>query len=268
MGTPRVGRRLFLIMFRAQRVATRHTASPFSNLVHALKGPSDDTEKLRDLLWCCWHSLPMERILSEAIGQASDDKTRAAIQTLIDDGHEGEGFPPAVMAALASVTHADDLIPDLMGGPFPEEIPSWAFFDVGRVHTSPDWLVHLTNDPYEIERNGFQFGVSSPDRLGLTTYYKRESYERTNTGYAFAFPLNRADRYRGASYGEYAVMFKAPYVEAWHSGDEEWQAVFYGPDAKDIHVVGTARFCCEIEIEGEDVEFDSFVETARALDKL
>jgi hypothetical protein len=254
--------------FRAKRVAARHIASPLSNLVHALKGPKDAKEKLHDLLWCCWHDLPMGTILAEALDAAKDDKTRARLRELADEGHEGEGFTDEVLAAIGAVADADDLIPDLMGGGEPESIPSWAYFDVHRVYTSPDWLVHLTNHPDEIAQNGFQHGIDDPGRLGLTTYFGQNHYQRTSTGYAFAFPLYRADRHRGSNYGKYAVMFKAPYVEAWHSGDEEMQAVFYAPDAKGIHVVGNARDCCMVEVNGEEVEFDSFVEVAKALDGL
>ena len=39
------------------------------------------------------------------------------------------------------------------------------------------WLVHMTDEPDEIARDGFRFGMHDLGRLGLTTYFTEKAKE-------------------------------------------------------------------------------------------
>ena len=105
------------------------------------------------------------------------------------------------------------------------------------------WWVHFTNDAADIERNGFAYGESDPMQLGLTTWKSKEA--KRGPGYVFAFAPSEAVlrnfgglAYRAfGKYGREAVVFRADAVVAYHHGDNETQAISWGPEAKDIHAV-------------------------------
>jgi GNAT superfamily N-acetyltransferase len=92
------------------------------------------------------------------------------------------------------------------------------------------WLIHMTNEPNAICREGFRIGMDDLSRLGLTTAYT-EAGKRG--GYNFAFPTDKA-KYAEGHYGKHAVMFHASGIEVYHYGDEENQIIFWGADARDI----------------------------------
>ena len=95
----------------------------------------------------------------------------------------------------------------------------------------PTWLVHFTDDPYSIAKEGFQYGHEDTHGLALTTWYTNEARKR-HAGYNFAFRVGSRDARivsRGNKYGKHAVVFWGAGVEAYHSGDEEDQIIIWGP---------------------------------------
>ena len=99
------------------------------------------------------------------------------------------------------------------------------------------WLVHFTDEPWSIEKRGFIYGHEDFRGIGLTTW-KSEEGRKKRPGFNFAF---RADsRYstwaaNKGGYGKHAVVFWSSGIEAYHSGDEEDQVIFWGPSVrKDI----------------------------------
>jgi hypothetical protein len=123
---------------------------------------------------------------------------------------------------------------------YPTEAPSFLFFDNAEV-VKNGWWVHFTNDARDIERRGFEYGESDPMQLGLTTW--KEKGAKRGPGYVFSFSprdavhKNFGGRYGHGKYGNEAVLFRADAVVAYHHGDEEEQAISWGPEAEAIHVL-------------------------------
>lgn len=115
------------------------------------------------------------------------------------------------------------------------EYPAWSFFSDGKLIKNK-WLIHFTNDPWGIAKNGFTRGVSEIEKLGLTTHLGE--FDKKYGGYNFAYRAEIYDRYakgrHGYKYGEEAVMFIGSGIEVYHYGDEEPQVIFFGKNAKYI----------------------------------
>lgn len=96
-----------------------------------------------------------------------------------------------------------------------------------------DWLVHFSDNAWEIAREGFQYGTSDFDDLGYSgCSTKGKAYGED--GMNFAFQADRVSNWNCGKYGDEAVLFKASGVEAYHQGDDEYQVMFYNKEAKDI----------------------------------
>lgn len=116
--------------------------------------------------------------------------------------------------------------------------PSTFYFTYGSLLKRTTWLVHFSDDPWDIKRDGFIYGTDRMDRLGLTTYIRKEG--KKFGGYNFAFEAgSRHAKWAAAKkkYGEHAVMFQNAGVKAWHSGDEEDQVIFWGKDVSPADLV-------------------------------
>jgi hypothetical protein len=92
-------------------------------------------------------------------------------------------------------------------------------------------LVHFSDHARKIAQNGFIYGSDDMSKLGLTTYYTKDS--KSHGGYNFAFEAQSRDASNAASqgsYGRHAVMFQNSGARAWHMSDEEHQVIFWGQD--------------------------------------
>jgi len=129
-----------------------------------------------------------------------------------------------------------------------EEWPSWTFFSAGRRHPKGGWLVHCTDADAASVIQDFR-GVDDISRLGLTTYLSDR--ERENPGFGFGFEARSFPRYlrRGrCPYGDTLLLLKVPdYLVTNHSGDEEDQAIFWGPDIESGFEFSGARGYWTIE---------------------
>lgn len=119
-----------------------------------------------------------------------------------------------------------------------------------RVHMNLDdtkplkretWLVHFSNNAYDIAREGFTRAVSNVDVLGLTKHGLPDyEYSETGDGYAFAFFADSRDAEAAASeqkYGDDCVIFQNSGVHTYHHGDEENQIVFYARDVDPRNII-------------------------------
>lgn len=88
------------------------------------------------------------------------------------------------------------------------------------------WLIHFSDNAYNIAVNGFTKGTSDISELGITR--GGDGYP----GYNFAFLANRI--HDSEKYGEDAVMFQSSGVKVFHLGDDENQVIFYGPHVKEL----------------------------------
>lgn len=98
------------------------------------------------------------------------------------------------------------------------------------------WIIHFTSDALSIAREGFRYGTDDVSRLAYTG---AGSTDGKAEGYNFGYDINDFDRfYRGYSgrpkYGSEAVLCQVSGVKVWHYGDEEYQVIFWGKDAKNI----------------------------------
>jgi len=120
-----------------------------------------------------------------------------------------------------------------------EEAPSWAHMDFEEmVLPSGSWLVHFSDNADEIKAEGFTYGIDQMDKLGLTTYFGKES--KKYGGYNFAFLADSRDASHAAKAGKYgkeAVLFKASGLKVYHYGDQETQIIFYGKDINPDNIV-------------------------------
>lgn len=128
------------------------------------------------------------------------------------------------------------------------EAPSFLHLDFKR-RLPRQWLVHFSDHAGHIACEGFTKGVERHTELGLTTHFA-ESYKEYG-GYNFAYRAadaerqGRANGYGGRKswkYGTEIVIFTAPAVLAWHHGDEEDQAIFWGADARQLVYVEQNEF--------------------------
>lgn len=116
----------------------------------------------------------------------------------------------------------------------PMEAPTWAFFTLEKKQLlpPPTPLVHWSNSTRQIYKRGFQFGCEDIQRLGLTTYRRRRT---VCPGYNFAFLADSGEAENSErKYGDSAVLFRSSGVQAYHSGDEETQVIFWGPSITEI----------------------------------
>lgn len=126
------------------------------------------------------------------------------------------------------------------------DAPTGMHMDYTDQITKPVWLTHFSNDADDIARQGFTKGIDDPEKLGLTTYVKNDSFEKADGGYTFAFlsdsndaeySANKASRNSGG-YGENFVMFvNVGGVRAYHWGDEESQVMIWGPSVDPRNLV-------------------------------
>lgn len=125
------------------------------------------------------------------------------------------------------------------GGASPDDLygyyaPPSQTLDYKRVD-KPGWSVHFTDDPNDIQRQGFIYGHPDYEGVHLTTH-KRSRQERP--GYNFAYRAGDPRARRTAStggYGRHAVVFPSGGVSAYHAGDEEDQHIFHGPAVDPMH---------------------------------
>lgn len=110
------------------------------------------------------------------------------------------------------------------------ETPTYDVMDYTRdVHN--EWLIHFSDNAYEIMRDGFRYATDDMDALGYSG--AGQTRGKTSEGFNFAYIADECPR-DGSKYGEEAVMFRASGVKATHYGDNEEQVMFWNKDAKDI----------------------------------
>ena len=120
----------------------------------------------------------------------------------------------------------------MMENPTEVPTPDW-FLRPLKLLPPTTWLVHFSDDAENITTQGFTHGVDDMQRLGLTTHFTKQS--KSQGGYNFAFRADSREAKHAAAqhtYGRHAVVFQSAAVYAFHVGDEEHQAIFWGPAVK------------------------------------
>lgn len=124
------------------------------------------------------------------------------------------------------------------------EVPAWNVMSFENI-VKNQWLIHFSDEASEIWLNQkFSYGLDDLYNIGYTTYFNKEA--KKYGGYNFAYDIKDFAKYgkagygRGWKYGKEAVVFRASGVEAYHSGDEEPQVVFWGDTARNIVLIKAA----------------------------
>ena len=249
----RTRRRRVSLAERGARLTAELRRRPYRVLPSRRRNP-DPAEGLSDEMRWLWSSLHFDTPQQRAEELAYQARWYLQ-QALEDDGDfddlaarmDADEETDVIVAAINErdpnwlVRWANDVGSEMMQR-HASETPSFMFFDDPKV-VKDGWWVHFTNDASDIERSGFAYGESDPMQLGLTTWKSKEA--KRGPGYVFAFdPRDAVERNFGGwahsatgKYGREAVVFRADAVVAYHHGDEEDQAISWGPEAKDIHAV-------------------------------
>lgn len=118
------------------------------------------------------------------------------------------------------------------------KLPISYFFDAPNKLPKGAKLVHLTNHADDIVKNGFTRGTQDLYKLGMS--WGSDAPE-TRPGWNYAFPADYIDyAYKSLDnalkhwHREQVVEFEADCVVAYHYGDQVYQALFWGPSAKNI----------------------------------
>jgi hypothetical protein len=119
----------------------------------------------------------------------------------------------------------------------PAEAPTRAHLDLRDNKLLPrgTWLVHFSNAANMIWREGFTRGVDQMDKLGLTTWFDNDGFNKKYGGYNFAFTAQSRYAENAAlnkKYGNEAVLFQNSGVKGYHYSDEEEQVIFWGADIR------------------------------------
>lgn len=126
---------------------------------------------------------------------------------------------------------------------FPTELPTHYHMSLNRdrLLKRTTWLIHFSDNAYDIWREGFKYGIFGYDQLALTRHLDPREKDG---GYNFAFVADSKDARLGAKaatqgegYGRHAVMFQNSGVEAYHHGDEQDQVMFWGADVNPKNII-------------------------------
>lgn len=119
------------------------------------------------------------------------------------------------------------------------KLPATYFFQGHPKRLPPDTLlIHFTHKPQGIIKNGFTQGTPDMQRLGM-------SWGRKNNqpGWNYAFTIKDVINKYGsikdaqAQWGGIPIVFNAPGIRDFHFGDNEYQVIFWGADAKNIRIL-------------------------------
>lgn len=219
-----------------EALASRITAGPAVNAgtdeIAALRAfiNVDDAEKGRQLAW--WGKEEFAD-WAEAKG-----KSEWAARVRDDDMDFLDEVPPDVLKKWYQSKECLR-VAEMVVREADAHMPSFLMMEYRSSFDDNKWLVHYSDHADDIVANGFQYGIDDPSMLALTTYFTAEKRKK-RPGYAFAFLAEQASRSGGQrKYGKYALIFRAKTggVVCYHVGDEEYQAIFWGPDSFDRHYV-------------------------------
>ena len=118
---------------------------------------------------------------------------------------------------------------------FYENTPAWFYLTETSI-TKNQWLIHFTDtkkNALDIAKNGFKNTIENYDKLGLTRNANKDDIGKN--GFIFCFTLqNYAYVKKSFQYGKNFVIFKASGITVYHEGDEEYQTIVVGKEAKNI----------------------------------
>lgn len=187
---------------------------------------ASDQEKIKDLIFEEPYSI--EKYL-KTIGKQHQELNSFIMEMIKDsDVVYEEDFVNGVSDTIVKLGLSDGFISFFKYTIDYYEWPSWLVMDFIKV-VKNEWCIHFTSDSDNISKYGFTGGTDDVSHLG----YTGAGQEKKSAGYNFAFLINdRSVNFN--SYGDEAVIFRASGVEVYHSGDEQNQVIFWGPNVREI----------------------------------
>ncbi len=129
-----------------------------------------------------------------------------------------------------------------------------------------NWIIHFTSaeNAQYITKDGFTYGTSDVERLGLTTWYKKEA--KKYGGFNFGYNINTYKRYYRDSgwgntfkYGDSCIMAMVSGIRVEHYGDQEEQIIFWGKSASSILMIYDSD-AYDSDTYGSELKGDYYVE--------
>jgi len=143
------------------------------------------------------------------------------------------GAPPE--SKLFAEWVRDTVVPELMRHD-PVSLPGYVHFDSPRLLPKGSWLVHFSRERFDVFEYGTTFenlALSTWNRTKVEVSCDRNRYPDASLYeivWGFAFQANARDVSSGVGakkYGSNVVLFQTDCaVVAYHSGDDEYQAIF------------------------------------------
>jgi hypothetical protein len=244
--------------------------NPIEDLDHLLAymNMTEDDQKL-DLLYSQDWVIKNETSALEDVQNSphvSDEIKSEVAQVLEDEDAYLADMTPEAIQAVVSILDPQQVL-DYLHRSEVDEVPLWATARLLSPVVEAGWLVHSTDHGSEVYNEGFTKGC--PDLQGLA--YTKHGRTYSEPGYSFAYTADDFDRHgwegERPRYGSDILLLQAPYIYIYHYGDEEPQAIFWGPDARKItwvsHVKG--EYVLE-DSTGEELFFDSISDLVDAIE--
>ena len=112
------------------------------------------------------------------------------------------------------------------------------------------WVLHFTNNPFQIIANGFK-GIDKEFMYRIWRTYGT-SMPRVPEGYAFAFDANDVLPNNAIDYGEYALMFRTSGLKVTNLGDSKQKQVVFNSKLANMKNCFLLRFDTSKEANFDD----------------
>jgi hypothetical protein len=133
-------------------------------------------------------------------------------------------------------------------------LPTYLFMSFESLLPPSTWLVHFSDNAFDISVNGFIYGAPDMFALGLTTHFS-DVFRKNMPGWNFAFEEGTRGVRHGGKYGKESVLFQSAGVKVYHFGDEEDQVIFYGPHVERLIYLGLNydRWCIKNSLTDREI---------------
>jgi hypothetical protein len=119
-------------------------------------------------------------------------------------------------------------------------LPTYLYMSFEGIVPPSTWLVHFSDDAYNIAWKGFIYGQPGFTELGLTVYLS-DRWRKDLPGWNFGFEALDTHSMHNAvtdkKYGNGAVLFQSAGVRTYHFGDEEHQVIFQGESVERVILI-------------------------------
>ena len=142
-------------------------------------------------------------------------------------------YDPELPDNISNEEEAKQVIKKVDQHKYYRKLPAMYFFDSPAEDVPEDtWLVHFTDYPDDIIKDGFTKGTPDFIKLGMSWGITSQQ-----PGYNYGLTVDDAIEKYGSiekaakHWNGKPIYFKAPAIKNYHFGDDVEQVLFWGPDA-------------------------------------